>query len=154
MWNHMNSLANIQVIRKFLTLYSKEHLFISFESTSIASRPWHLFISFLISFIVKFVADMLPLASVPRNHSLLPQWGRQEWQLQTWQGQRRQSKDFNRKARNAFAAISCNFMQIWGGCMMMSYDSLYDALMLKSDAKLLVTKYDRAFCSILMFTLN
>lgn len=47
--------------------------------------------------------------------------------------------------------LHSNFMQIWGGCVMMFYDSLYDELMLKSDAKLLVTKYDHAFCSILTF---
>ena len=45
MRNHMKSweithrwLANIQVIGNFLTLYSKKHLFISFESMSIGSR--------------------------------------------------------------------------------------------------------------------
>ena len=55
---------------------------------------------------------------------------------------------FQRKGKEC---LHSNFMQIWGGCVMMFYDSLYNELMLKSDAKLLVTKYDHAFCSILTF---
>ena len=59
--------------------------------------------------------------------------------------------------RKGTECLHSNFMQISGGCMMMFYDSLYDELMLKSDAKLLVTTYHHAFCLNLMFcdsTLN